>query len=70
VSFDTYNPTNPDHLALVSAVTEAETLAAQVDVSGVATFQKARRLIRTALDRAGIIPRIEDAVSRVLPPID
>ncbi|MDK9644816.1 N-6 DNA methylase [Propionibacterium freudenreichii] len=69
VPFDTYDPNDPDHLDLVVAVKTAEQLAARVDVSGAGTFQTARKLIRIALDRAGITERIEESVNRVLPEI-
>ncbi|WP_126412613.1 hypothetical protein [Acidipropionibacterium jensenii] len=67
--FDTYDPNDPDHLDLVVAVKTAEQLAARVDVSGAGTFQTARKLIRIALDRAGITERIEESVNRVFPEI-
>jgi len=69
VPFDTYDPNDPDHLDLVVVVKQAEHLAAQVDISGAGTFQKARKLIRIALDRAGITERTEEAVNRVLPEV-
>ena len=45
---------------------EAETLAAETDVSGKRTFQAQRRLVREALEREGIAQAIDTIVLRLL----
>lgn len=70
VPFGIFDPTDSDHLDLAAVVAEAEDLAASVDVSVAPTFQKARKLIRAAVDRAGINERIEEIVNRILPEVE
>jgi hypothetical protein len=49
--------------------TRAEEVAAAVDVSGVNTFQAQRRLIRVALDGAGIAGEIDALVLALVEPV-
>ena len=67
VPFPPYDSSSEVHGALVAAVLEAEEMAESVDVSNVRTFQAARKLIRGALEEAGIAQRIEVLVEQILP---
>jgi hypothetical protein len=54
------------HVDLANAAREAERAAAAVSLPEGAKFQRARKIIRTALTEAGIAPRIEALVARVI----
>jgi hypothetical protein len=61
-----FTPSITLHADLAKAGREAETVAAAVSLPESVKFQRARKLIRTALAEAGIAPRIEGLVTRVL----
>jgi len=54
---------------LVELAARAEEIAEAVDVSGVNTFQAQRRLIRVALDDAGIAGEIDALVLALTAPL-
>jgi hypothetical protein len=54
------------HTELASAATEAEEIAAAVDIPDGAAFQRARRLVRDALKEQGAAERIDSLVERLL----
>jgi hypothetical protein len=57
---------NKLHRELADAAAEAERLAASVELPEGVKFQRARGLVRTALTEAGIAPRIDALVARLL----
>jgi len=61
-----FDAENAMHRALAEAAAEAEAVAAQVDLSEGAKFQRARGLVRDALREAGVAQRIDDLVARLL----
>ncbi len=65
VAFGPYDSANADHVELVNLVEQAETVAAGAPIAP--AFRTTRRNIRKALADAGLIEKIEAAVSRVLP---
>lgn len=67
VPFPAFDVNNELHSSLVDAVSEAEGIAADLDVSQAPTFQAARKVIREALDARGVAQRIESLVEQVLP---
>jgi hypothetical protein len=54
------------HTDLADAAREAETTAAAIALPENVKFQRARRLVRDSLAAAGIAPRIEMLVARLL----
>jgi hypothetical protein len=64
-----YGAADPQHGELVELAARAEEIAAAVDVSGVNTFQAQRRLIRVALDDAGIAGEIDALVLALIAPV-
>jgi len=54
------------HTDLASAAGEAETIASAVALPENVKFQRARKLIRDALIKAGVAPRIEALVARIV----
>jgi SAM-dependent methyltransferase len=64
-----YDPDNEQHRQLVELAGRAEEVAASVDVSAVNTFQAQRRLIRVALDGAGIAGEIDALVLALVAPV-
>ena len=61
-----YDANDPAHWQLAELAAQAETLAAGVDISGHATFQAQRRLIREELARQGLAGEIDDLVISLL----
>ena len=65
-----FDVANPLHRELADLAIEAEKLAASVDISGVNLagngFTKARRMVRTALDEAGLAQTIDAKVAALL----
>jgi hypothetical protein len=61
-----FDPANALHGELAEAAHEAETAAATVPLPEGAKFQRARKLVRDALTEAGISPRIDALVARLL----
>jgi hypothetical protein len=57
-----YDGEDPTHRRLVELAAQAETVAADVDVSKYGTFQAQRRLIREELVRQGLAAEIDDLV--------
>jgi hypothetical protein len=57
---------NALHGDLAAAGAEAEQVAAAIDIPETVGFQRARRIIRTALAEAGLSQRIDDLVARLL----
>ncbi len=54
------------HSALVVAAEEAERLVANIDLEKGVKFQQARKLVRKALQEAGISQKIDDLVAKLL----
>ena len=63
-----FDPADSSHQQLAELAAKAEALAAATDVTGKRTFQAQRRLIREALERAGIADAIDALVLRLLSP--
>jgi len=61
-----FDPDDARHRKLVELAEEAEAVAATVDVSSWRSFQAQRRLIRQALDQAGLAGAIDDLVLELL----
>jgi len=61
-----FDPKNKTHAALTKAAADAEKIAAAFEVPEGVKFQRARRLVRTALTKAGIAKRIDDLVAQLL----
>ncbi|MEX0851764.1 MAG: hypothetical protein WD036_00555 [Bauldia sp.] len=61
-----FDPKNTLHAELAEAAREAEEIAATVPLSESVKFQRARKLVRDALTEAGIAPRIDALVARLL----
>ena len=61
-----FDAAEPLHLELAAAGAEAETLAAAVEIADGVPFQRARRQVRAALTDAGLAPRIDALVARLL----
>jgi hypothetical protein len=61
--FDSKNKT---HAALAKAAADAEKIAAALELPEGVKFQRARRLVRTALTKAGAAKRIDDLVAQLL----
>ncbi|MEN0040987.1 MAG: hypothetical protein AAF764_06580 [Pseudomonadota bacterium] len=61
-----FDADNPPHAELAAAGKQAEELAAKVDIPETVGFQKARSLVRNALDEADISSRIDALVARLL----
>lgn len=61
-----FDPEIALHQDLAAAAEEAERMAAAVDLPEGVKFQRARRLVRDALTEAGIGPRIDALVARLL----
>ncbi len=60
-----YEAANPLHAQLTELAEQAEIIAGDVNLDGVG-FQKARQLIRSALDAAGITSAIDSVVVQIL----
>ncbi len=54
------------HNELAAAAAEAERIAAAVELPETVKFQRARKLVRDALTEAGVAPRIDALVARLL----
>jgi N-6 DNA Methylase len=65
-----FDARNPTHHELVQLASEAEGIAEGVKLNGNESFQVARRLIRDSLAKVGVSSAIDDAVTRLLAPID
>jgi hypothetical protein len=61
-----FDPKDKLHRALAEAATEAENVASQVGLPEGVKFQRARRLVRTALAEANISQRIDNLVTKLL----
>ena len=61
-----FDATDPLHNAIADAAREAEALAASVPLPGNIKFQRARGLIRAALTEAGVAPKIDGLVAKLL----
>ena len=61
-----FDETKELHNELATAAAEAEEVAAAVDLPDGVRFQRARKLVRDALTDAGIAPRIDALVARLL----
>lgn len=68
IPFSTYDPANNKHGKLVDLATQAEDLAAGLDLEGI-NSTKARAKIRAALTAAGLTEQIEAAAEEILPRI-
>ena len=55
------------HQELAALGQQAQHVAEHVDITAAATFQAARKLIRTALTEVGVGPAIENAVAQLVP---
>jgi hypothetical protein len=62
----TFDPTNRLHGALADVAAEAEHVATAVELAEGVRFQRARRLVRTALAEAGLSQRIDALVATLL----
>ncbi|WP_197701253.1 N-6 DNA methylase [Micromonospora coriariae] len=69
VPIPSYDAEDKNHQELASLSLEAEAVAAAVDLSAVADFKRARRVIRQELVRCQLAQRIDDVVARVIPPV-
>lgn len=63
-----FDETKALHRDLAAAAAEAEALAATLEIDPATRFQTARRRVRDALTEAGISPRIDRLVERLLGP--
>ncbi|MGC5659003.1 N-6 DNA methylase [Micromonospora sp. WMMD723] len=70
VPIPVYDAEDGNHQELVSLSHEAETFAAEVDLSQVADFKRARRILRQELTRSNLAQRIDDVVARVIPAME
>ena len=61
-----FDPKDKTHAALAKAAADAEKIAAAVALPAGVKFQRARRLVRTALTEAGVAKRIDDLVVKLL----
>ncbi|MGB8527980.1 MAG: hypothetical protein WCD75_14290 [Rhodoplanes sp.] len=61
-----FDPGNSLHAELAAAAREAEVAAAAVPLPEGVKFQRARKIVRDALAKAGIAPRIDALVARLL----
>lgn len=62
-----YDADNPDHLALVDAAAEAETVASGVELLPGQDFKKSRAAIRSRLDGVHLAEGIDQLVARIIP---
>jgi len=65
----TFDPANVLHARLASLAAQAEQSAAAVELDDDWTFQRCRKEIRAALEKAGITQEIDDAVGELVPPV-
>ncbi|MBC9000853.1 N-6 DNA methylase [Micromonospora aurantiaca (nom. illeg.)] len=70
VPIPSYDASDKDHRELASLSLEAETLATGIDLTAVADFKRARRIVRQELVRSRLAERIDEAVARVIPPVE
>lgn len=68
VGIPTFNPANDAHVAIATLAKDAETVAQSVPIDPTARFQTTRKLIREAIDSAGLTERMEKAIAELLPP--
>jgi hypothetical protein len=61
-----FDATTTLHQDLIAAASEAEMIAAAVEIPEAMKFQRARKLIRDALTESGIAPHIDELVGRLL----
>ncbi len=61
-----FTPAGQLHSELVAAAAEAERIAAALELPETVKFQRARKLVRDTLTEAGIAPRIDQLVARLL----
>ncbi|HLJ63397.1 MAG TPA: hypothetical protein VKT70_04775 [Stellaceae bacterium] len=61
-----FDPNETLHVALAEAAAAAEKIAALVKITEGMRFQQARGLVRAALTEAGISPRIDELVAKLL----
>ena len=61
-----FNPSDPLHNAIAGTACEAEALAASVPLPENVKFQRARGLVRAALTEAGVAPKIDGLVAKLL----
>jgi hypothetical protein len=64
--FPTFDPRNGAHAALAQLAARAEQVAAQVQLDDRWQFQRARRVVREALQEDGVARTIDEAVSELL----
>ncbi|GAA4261951.1 hypothetical protein [Dietzia aurantiaca] len=67
VPFPRFDSADSLHARLANLGAQSEKEAASVDISGVRTFQAARKKVAAALVAAGISQEIEDAVAELVP---
>lgn len=65
LAFPEFRSANPLHRQLAELGERSEQVASTVDLSGVAQFQKARRLVREALRADGVADDVDAAVARL-----
>ncbi len=61
-----FDPANSQHAALAAVAEHAEAVAADVDLSGIASFQTARKKVREALVAAGVAETLDVLVASLL----
>lgn len=61
-----FDPANALHRELANAATEAEEIAAAVNIAETTGFQRARRMVRDTLKDAGVAQKIDVLVARLL----
>jgi len=61
-----FDPNSKLHVALAEAAAEAEKVAAAVKMPESVKFQRARGLVRSALDKVEIAKRVNDLVGHLL----
>ena len=61
-----YESENSEHRSLVALAERAEAVASTVDVPAGKRFETVRRLVREALAADGVLPAIDEAVTRLL----
>jgi hypothetical protein len=66
LSIPRFDPENTMHVTLAESSLEAEKIARAVELPDGVKFQRARRLVRSALAKAETAKRIDDLVARLL----
>lgn len=70
VLIPTYSRGDSEHQAVADLAAQAEQVASDIVLDPAWTFQRARTAVREALAAAGLAKALEDAVGRVVPPVN